>query len=142
MMVFDIDEVYKVIKILRGNSNCNHNCSYLTKDLVEYFRTGIIPENPSSISDVSDIQVSVLIDNIKPKKEESILINNIKHKKEKPYWGITKSIIDRGSTSINNLPCNTTFNDIIDLDDNKIYDVDNYTQKSVHVSEINYYLIQ
>jgi ankyrin repeat protein len=43
----NLNELWKVIKILRGNNNCQVNCVHLTLDLIHYFKTSKIPFQPS-----------------------------------------------------------------------------------------------
>jgi hypothetical protein len=129
MITFNQQEVFDVVKILRGNNNTNDNCTHLASDLIDYFKSGIKPTKESSIksSTLNDFNVLITIDWIK--KED----NN-------DYLGITQSTVCRDTSKISNIPYNIEYNkdnnDVYNLEQ-EIYNIDSYTQQTALVQNIN-----
>lgn len=82
MSSFNIDGTLKIIKILRGNNYTTNNCIYLVNDLITYFKSGIIPEHPSSTNPSNENDFDTLIN-----------IDWIKRLDGTKYLGIVKSTI-------------------------------------------------
>ena len=127
--IFDIYEIFDVVKILRGNSNSNNNCTHLASDLVKYFKTGIKPIKASSTkpSTLKDFNVLINIDWIKRENDDK-------------YLGITKSVVCLDNTRIPNIPHNIEpfkdVDDVYNIEEN-VHDIDSYTQRTISVNNIN-----
>jgi len=129
MLVFNQKEVLNVIKILRGNNDVDNNCTHVSSDLIDYFKTGMIPSAESSINPSTSEDFNVLT-----------VSNWIKKENGSKYLGMIKSIVCLNNTKITDIPCNITYKQLDDgtLDlNNDIYDVDNFTQHTSSVTEIN-----
>jgi len=132
MLHFNYDEFLNVVKILRGNNDIADNCTRVSNDLIEYFKSGIIPtkESTTTPSTIDDFDVVTMSDWIK--KEDG-----------NEYLGVIKSIVHLNNTKINDIPYNKgpieLHDGTLDLE-NYVHDLDNYTQYSSHVNEINIYL--
>jgi hypothetical protein len=128
VLFFNQEEVLKVIKILRGNNDVSDNCTHVSSDLIEYFKTGIIPDNESSTipSTLEDFDVVTVSDWIKKENGSK-------------YIGMVKSIVCLNNTKISNIPCDTIPKQLDDgiLDLESIYDVDNFTQFTSSIDNIN-----
>src|SRR5579864_8792653 len=109
VLIFDDKQVFNVIKILRKNSNAGNNCTHLSKDLMEYFKTNIVPKHPSSTVPSAHEDFNVLITTAWIKQE-----NDTK------YLGIIKSIVCRDSTTFSDIPCDKELKQTSD----GIYDVE------------------
>ena len=123
--------IHNIIKILRDDNNALTNCTHLSKDLMEYFKTGIIPERASyTIPSTKDFDAIIIIDEIK--------------KENTKYLGIVQSVVCLDNTTIPYIPCGTdvyqTSDGTYDLEVDPVYNVDRLVQKSVSVNEINDYL--
>src|ERR1700679_3798559 len=132
-MFFNEDQVKHIVNILRGNNNIMNNCTHLASDLIEYFKTGINPRNPSSITPSTLKDFNVLI-----------TTNWIKQEDENEYLGITRSVVCLDKTIIPSIPCDMepriTSDGIYDIDSEPIYNIDKFTQPSILVSELNDHL--
>ncbi len=130
ILFFQQEKVLDVIKILRGNNDTDNNCTHVSSDLIEYFKTGIIPNKESSTirSTLEDFDVVTVSDWIK--KE-----NGTK------YLGMIKSIVCLNNTKISNISFNKIPLELddgtLDLEAESIYDIDNFTQLTSHITEIN-----
>ena len=127
---FNQKEVLNVIKVLRGNNDADNNCTHISNDLVEYFRTGIMPSKesctlPSTLDDFDIITVS----------------NWIKKENGAKYMGMVKSIVCLNNSKISNIPYNKIPKELpnksLDLESEYVYDVDNFTQFTSHINEID-----
>jgi hypothetical protein len=130
MLEFNHDEVLNVVKILRGNNDIANNCTHVSSDLVEYFKTGATPtkESTTPAATIEDFDVVIMSDWIK--KEDG-----------RKYLGIVKSIVRLNNAKITDIPYNREpiqlNNGTLDLEAEYVYDLDNYTQYSSHVTDIN-----
>ena len=129
VLFFDENNVMDVIKILRGDNDCADNCTHVASDLIEYFKTGIIPLVPSSTtpSRSEDFDVITITDWIKKENGEK-------------YLGMVKSTVCLDNTSIANIPCNILSTQLSDgtIDaDAELLDVDNFTQYRSSIMDIN-----
>ena len=127
--MFNQDEVLNVIKVLRGNNDTADNCTHVSSDLIEYFKTGIISNAESSTvpSTLEDFDVVTMSDWIKKENGSK-------------YLGMVKSIVCLNNTKISDIPYNKLPSELEDgtLDlDQEIYDVDNFTQFTSSTTEIN-----
>ena len=129
VLFFDENNVLDVIKILRGDNDCADNCTHVASDLIEYFKTGIIPLVPSSTapSKSEDFDVITTTDWIKKENGDK-------------YLGMVKSTVCLDNTSIMNIPCNILSTQLSDgtIDaDAELLDVDNFTQYRSSIMDIN-----
>lgn len=117
-ILFDAEKITNIIQILRSGNNATNNCTHLSSDLIRYFRTGVIPDAPSSTdpSSLKDFDAIIVTDWIE--KEDGT-----------KYLGVIKSIVCLDNTSISDIPC--------DIEPGGIYNVDRFTQYRAHVTEIN-----
>ena len=127
---FNETKVKNVVKILRGDNNTTDNCTHLAKDMMEYFKTGIIPKSPSSINQSTSVDFDVTVETDWIKKETGT-----------KYLGIVRSVVCLNNTTFSDIPCNMeivrTPNGTYDIDADPIYDIDRSTQYSASVNEIN-----
>ncbi|HJZ23734.1 MAG TPA: hypothetical protein VJ201_04710, partial [Candidatus Babeliales bacterium] len=67
---FNETQVYKAIAALRKGNNAQENCTHLAKDLINFFKTGIMPTQPSITdpSSLEDFSALVTIESIKKEK--------------------------------------------------------------------------
>ena len=129
MLQFNYEEVLNIIKILRGNNDISDNCTHVSNDLMEYFKTEVIPtkESITTPSTIEDFDVVTMTDWIKKENGSK-------------YLGVIKSIVHLNNTKINNIPYNRELLQLSDgtLDlENYVHDLDHYTQYSSHITEIN-----
>ena len=130
ILFFNQEEVLNVIKILRGNNDTADNCTHVSSDLVEYFKTGIYPnkESITKSSTIEDFDVVTMSDWIKKENGDQ-------------YLGLVKSIVRLNNTKITDIPYNKIpsrlTDGFLDLETEYIHDLDNYTQFTSSVIKIN-----
>ena len=127
---FNKSEVLNAIKILRGNNDAANNCTHISSDLMEYFKTGIMPSNESSTVPSTSMDFDVITVSDWIKKENG-----------GKYLGVVKSIVCLDNTKITDIPHNKVPLELIDgtldLEAEYVHDIDNYTQFTSSVTKIN-----
>ena len=142
MFQFDEEKVLNAIHILRGNNNTKTNCTHLSKDMINYFKTGIMPITKSSTkkSTITDFDVIISIDWIKKEPDRCFAPPGTLREPETKYLGITQSTVCRDNCAIPGIPCNTEplqlSNGTYDLD-LSVCDTDRFTQYCEPIDKIN-----